>query len=306
MCRSFSRALVVVASTLGAVTVASTVQAEEPSQAVPATAAAEPPALGHAVFEVDPVADGAVIAVSFGFSGLLSLIISTGELRPQQISPSFQRSQLLAIDRGAISQTVDSNADTYSTVGLGVALGYAALDTVLSGVREHDVHSALVDGIMYAEALAVTGATTNLAKVAVRRPRPKVYMDAEAHKGDPTYSNADTDSSLSFYSGHAATTAAVGATATYLAFVRSPNSARPWITLALAVGLSAFVSIERVRAGAHFPTDVIAGTIAGASIGVIVPHLHRRADVEQRHVWVGFTPADGGAQGGTMSLSGLF
>jgi hypothetical protein len=38
--------------------------------------------------------------------------------------------------------------------------------------------------------------------------------------------------------------------------------------------LTAFVSYERVRAGAHFPTDVIAGSMAGGSIGVIVPHMH--------------------------------
>ncbi|MEK7331271.1 MAG: phosphatase PAP2 family protein, partial [Candidatus Eisenbacteria bacterium] len=49
-----------------------------------------------------------------------------------------------------------------------------------------------------------------------------------------------------------------------------------------AVALTTFVCIERVRAGAHFPSDVISGAIAGAGVGVIVPHLHRSADVKQR------------------------
>jgi hypothetical protein len=39
---------------------------------------------------------------------------------------------------------------------------------------------------------------------------------------------------------------------------------------------------ERVRAGEHFPTDVIAGSIAGAGIGLVVPHLHRTEDIKQR------------------------
>lgn len=267
---------------------------------------AEPPPPGRTTFDADPIADGAVVLVSVGFAGVLDLINGTGEIRPQQISPNFQTSQLLGIDRGAISQTIDSNASTYSNIGLGVAIGYAVLDPILTGVREHDVQSALVDGIMYAESLSLTYAMTNLAKVAVRRPRPIAYIEAEAHKGDPNFTNTSTDSSLSFFSGHAAITAAVGATATYLAFARSPKSVRPWITLIAAAGLSTFVSIERVRAGAHFPTDVIAGSIAGAGIGVVVPHLHRTEDIKQRRMWVGFAPAERGAQGGVMNVSGFW
>ncbi len=158
---------------------------------------------------------------------------------------------------------------------------------------------------MYAESIAVSHALTNITKLAVRRPRPKAYLDAEAHAGDPNYTNADTDSSLSFYSGHAAMVAAIGATATYLAFARSPHTVRPWITLFAATALSTFVSIERVRAGAHFPTDVIAGSIAGAGVGVLIPHLHRTAGIEQRRVWMAFSPAERG-QGGSLALSGSF
>jgi undecaprenyl-diphosphatase len=270
--------------------------------------AAEPRPEGRVTFDVDPVADGAIVAVSLGFAGVLDLINSTGEVRPQQIAPNFDRSKLISIDRGAVSQTPDPNASTYSNIGLFAALSYSVIDPVLSGFRESSVQTGLVDGIMYAESLSLTFALTNLVKMAVRRPRPQAYIDAEAHKNDPNYSNSVTDSSLSFFSGHAAEVAAVGATATYLAFARSPHSARPWITLILATGLSTFVSIERVRSGAHFPTDVIAGTIAGAGIGVIVPHLHRTGDIKQRRVWVGYAPVDRseGAQGGTLQLSGYF
>ena len=113
---------------------------------------------------------------------------------------------------------------------------------------------------------------------------------------------ASTDLGLSFFSGHAAGVAAIGATATYLAFVRSPYTPRPWITLGVATALTAFVSYERVRAGQHFPTDVIAGSMAGAAIGVLVPHLHRHKQ-EPPPVWVGVSPASGG---GTLSVAGSF
>jgi undecaprenyl-diphosphatase len=66
--------------------------------------------------------------------------------------------------------------------------------------------------------------------------------------------------------------------------------------------------VERVRSGKHFPTDVIAGTIAGAGIGAVVPHLHRTDDIKQRRIWVGFAPTNTreGGQGGLLSVSGFW
>jgi undecaprenyl-diphosphatase len=121
---------------------------------------------------------------------------------------------------------------------------------------------------------------------------------------------SSTDLQLSFFSGHASATAAVSATASYLAFARSGwRSRRSWITLAAGTLLTAFVSYERVRAGQHFPTDVIMGSIAGASIGVLVPHLHRRPldhdpELEAAPVMIGYAPAPGG--GGAMTAQWRF
>jgi membrane-associated phospholipid phosphatase len=264
--------------------------------------------LDRARFHVDPIADTGLIGLSFGFAMVLELIGSTGEIRPQQIAPNFDRHSLIGIDRGSVTGTPDTSAGTRSTIGLGAAVAFGFIDPVLSGFREKSVQTGLVDGMLYAESMSLTFALTDMVKIAVRRPRPRAYIDAEAHKNDPTYSNPNTDSALSFFSGHASLTAAVGATATYLAFTRSPHTARPWITLAVATGVATFVSIERVRAGDHFPTDVIAGAVAGAGIGIIVPHLHRVEELEQRRVWIGFTPASGEtwSRGGTLSLSGIF
>jgi membrane-associated phospholipid phosphatase len=273
----------------------------EPKAALPASA-------GRTTFDIDPVADTAMIGVSLGFAGTLELINSTGEIRPQQIEKGFDNSKLIAIDRPAVTQTPDPKAGGYSTIGLGAAVAFAFIDPVLSGYRENSVQTGLADAFMYGESMSFAFAMTNMVKMAVRRPRPIAYIDADAHKDDPNYSNASTDSALSFFSGHAAITASVGATATYLAFSRSPHTARPWITLVAAVGLSTFVSIERVRAGAHFPTDVIAGSIVGAGIGVAVPHLHRTEDIKQRRVWVGFAPTNErqGERGGMLNVTGIF
>jgi membrane-associated phospholipid phosphatase len=253
---------------------------------------------------VDPIADGAMIVGTAAFAGVLNLIIGTGEVRPQQISPTFELSSLLAIDRGAISQAVDPNARFYSNIGQAAAVGYAILDPILSGMREHSVWTGIVDAVIYAEAMTMTWGVTNLAKIAVRRPRPRAYIDARANAGNLDYSTADTDSSLSFFSGHASLTASVASTATYLAFARSPGTVRPWLTLGAGTLLTTFVAVERVRSGAHFPTDVIAGALAGAGMGVLVAHYHRNEDAEPRRVWVGFAPE--GSGGGRVHVGGVF
>jgi membrane-associated phospholipid phosphatase len=264
---------------------------------------------GRTTFQSDPIADGCIILVSLGSAGVLELINSTGEIKPQQIDRNFDRNNLIFIDRGAVKSTYDSSAASLSNLGLGLAGTFAVVDPILSGVRERNVQTGIVDAIMYSETVSLTMALTNIVKMAVRRPRPIAYAEREAHRDDPDYSNTSTDSSLSFFSGHSSMTGAIGATATYLAFARSPGKLRPWLTFALAAGVATFTSVERVQAGRHFPTDVIAGTFAGAGIGVVVPHLHRTEDVQQRPVWVGFNPAsdrERGVQGGVLTLNGLF
>jgi len=257
-------------------------------------------------FTADPVGDGGVIVIAATFGILSTAILGTDEIRPQQIRPDFQASSLLAIDRGAIRQTPSGTAGTLSNIGLYSAMGYALFDTVLDGFREGR-SAALVDAIMYTEAFLVTQGLTNVAKVAFRRPRPKAYIEREAYLragGDPaTYDNSVLDSSLSFVSGHASQTAALASAATYIAFSRSPRTPRPWLTLAAGLAVTSFVGYNRVRAGAHFPTDVIAGAAVGAGVGALVVHLHREDAVKQRPVWIGVAPLLDGAM---ASASGLF
>jgi undecaprenyl-diphosphatase len=218
---------------------------------------------------------------------MLSLVLSTGEIKPTAPQSS---SVLLSFDRLAVTQHIDPNAGLYSTIGLGAAIGYAVLDPFLSAQRD-GWDAFAVDAVLYAETISITETLTDITKIAVRRPRPIDYINCAAKNSNCT----DTDLQLSFFSGHSSTVGAIGATATYLAFQRGGSrSVRAWTTLFTSFTLTTFVSIERVRAGEHFPTDVIAGSFAGAMVGVLVPHLHRHAE-EAPPVWIGFVPANGGA-----------
>jgi undecaprenyl-diphosphatase len=255
-------------------------------------------------FTVDYVTDGLIVGVGLGFSTALTLLLDSGEITATPPGPT---SNLLPWDRAALSAAFDPNAQTYSDIGLYSAVGFAVVDPAFSGFRDGWAIGA-VEALMYAQTITLTLVATDITKIAVRRPRPEAYVECPYDTASDSYSTkpgclTGTNSVLSFFSGHASTVAAIGATATYLAFVRDPHTARPWITLGAAIALASFVSYERVNSGQHFPTDVAIGSMTGAAIGVLVPHLHRDRQ-EASTVRVGATPVRGG--GGILTLSGMF
>jgi undecaprenyl-diphosphatase len=285
-------------------------------QATPAPLAPTPTVHEQrALFIADPVVDGSILALGGGWAILSSMIIGTGEIRPQQISPTFDTKNLLPLDRDAVNQTPDTHAALYSNIGLGVAIGYSALDPIFSGIREKSARTGLVDGMIYLEAIAVTAGVTNLSKLAVRRPRPIAYIEFNAcKKANPGKSdqqltvicdNTSTDSSLSFVSGHASTAGTITGVATYLAFARSPHSWRPWVTMFVGTAVTTFVSFERVRAGDHFPTDVLAGSFGGLGVGILTAHLHRDDSTKVKPLWIGWNESPT-KSGGALTLNGAF
>src|SRR5271165_3009630 len=148
----------------------------------PSTAHADEPAWQiDQHFKIDPVTDIVLTGGAAGAAGITDLILSTGEIRPQPlpVSPTTMKvdiSNLLPIDRGAVTQTIDPHASTYSDIGLYAALGFAVLDPILSGVRD-GWDAGLVDAVMYAESLSLTLFVTDVTKIAVRRPRPLDYSN---------------------------------------------------------------------------------------------------------------------------------
>ena len=128
--------------------------------------------------------------------------------------------------------------------------------------------------IYYGETVFITAGVTYLTKGVMLRVRPLVYNEdfslAEKQK---------TGARHSFFSGHTSLTAA---SCFFTAKVFSdyfPDSRFKPYVWAGAIILPAATGYFRVDAGKHFPTDVIAGYVVGATIGFLVPQLHKKVKI---------------------------
>ncbi|MDX2286031.1 MAG: phosphatase PAP2 family protein [Bacteroidia bacterium] len=115
---------------------------------------------------------------------------------------------------------------------------------------------------------------THLVKSAARRPRPYAYQTGPLPGLAEAQASADTR--LSFFSGHTSFTATASFCAASMFDDLCPKSpARPWVWAGAAV-VPAVAGFLRVRAGKHYPSDVVAGYAAGALIGWLTPRWYRR------------------------------
>ncbi|MEL6671909.1 MAG: phosphatase PAP2 family protein [Bacteroidota bacterium] len=170
--------------------------------------------------------------------------------------PRFDR---IAID---LRSSTASEASDYT--------GYLAWGLMLStyafkGVRkEWKIHT-----VMLWESLMVTETFTSLTKSLIRRPRPYVYQPDR-----PVESKQRPNDRHSFISGHTSSSAAAGFYFAQIFHDHFPDSKWRIPVWILGAGVPAVTGFLRVRAGKHFPSDVIAGYLVGGLVGMAVPRLH--------------------------------
>jgi membrane-associated phospholipid phosphatase len=216
------------------------------------------------------------------------------------------RREINALDRTVLGKQ-NAAARTVSDVGLFslIALPFALDlgDALIQRSRDRSPTRARhlrgwgTDVVVLLETFAVTYASTNIVKFAVRRPRPYSY-DADSVVADPT----ENDARLSFFSGHASMAFAMATSYASLFQARHPRSR--WVAPVWVIGMSlaSVTAVARVEAGKHFWTDVIVGAVAGTGIGLVVPALHR-SRVLGEHIGLGLAPTRGGS---SLLLQGRF
>ena len=146
-------------------------------------------------------------------------------------------------------------------------------------------------GLLYLEAMAITGTVYTSTAMIVNRFRPYAY-----NPNVPMGTRTSGGSRNSFPSGHPA----VVATSTFfMAKVYSdyhPEMKNKWILYGVAGGASLATGILRIQAGQHFITDVMTGIPLGVLSGILVPHFHKRKQFQNYTVMPYY---QGGARGFT-------
>lgn len=188
-------------------------------------------------------------------------------------------SQLQTVDINALDRSTvrfySSTADQWSNVLL---TGSQLTPLLLLGKEDtrKDFGKLM---ILYGEAAAINFGFTYLAKSVFRRGRPFVY-----NEGVSVDMKLTRNARSSFFSGHTSVSAMNTFFAATVFSEYYPES--PWkpIVWGAAVLVPAMTAYNRVKAGKHFPTDVIAGYLVGGGIGVLIPHLHKRKVGTERNV----------------------
>lgn len=142
--------------------------------------------------------------------------------------------------------------------------------------------------VLYSEAASINLGLTVITKSLTGRYRPYVY-NPKVSEELKLSRNAKT----SFFSGHASMTALNSFFAAKVFSDYYPESKwKPvvWGAAAVIPGITGYL---RVEAGKHFPTDVLTGYAVGASLGILIPHLHRNRMFrnENLNMSVGFNSA---------------
>ena len=197
---------------------------------------------------------------------------------------SLDRSAVPAFDRRSLHIDLSEHLEARhkSDIVLGTSLFAPFLPTLDKRVR--DEWGPLL--LLYPEALLISVSAQTWTAIGVGRYRPIAYI-LEASLSQ----RMDAANRNSFFSGHTTSTA----TATFF-MARVMGDLHPelggkrWLLHAGAAVPPALAGRYRIRAGKHFPSDVITGSVFGAAVGTLVPELHRRKEVQDLSILPRFSP----------------
>ncbi|MEL6924223.1 MAG: phosphatase PAP2 family protein [Bacteroidota bacterium] len=201
--------------------------------------------------------------------GLLGAGSWIGNKTVQPLSESeifaLRRSSVIAFDRGA-TFNLSGAARTASDHTLNASFIMPMLFLIPRRSRSEFGRIAL----LYSEVFFINLGGTNLMKRSTRRLRPFVYNELASIESKQT-----KDARYAFFSGHTSATAANTFFAARVFSDYYPDSKWKPLVWTVAVALPAATGYFRVKAGKHFPTDVIAGGAFGAAVGWLIPQLHK-------------------------------
>lgn len=183
---------------------------------------------------------------------------------------ALDKNDIWAFDRRAVEQSYPAPSNIYTISDAGLWISYL-LPSLL--FFDDEIRKSWLDvTLLYFETQAIN---LNIyvwgGPVFTTRIRPIVYY--EETSWEYKLGKETTDS---FFSGHISM--AAGASF-FMAKVYSDYhpelGEKKWLLYGAALIPPAFVGYYRYRGFMHFPTDILLGAAVGATVGILVPHLHK-------------------------------
>jgi len=227
--------------------------------------------ISQPVYKIRPWIDIPVTLIGDGLSLNGMRIIYGRDTIPQ--------SEILTLDKNNINRFDRPIANNYSEKAKSASdlFFYGSMPLPLLLLIDPAIRKdGLKVGLLYLQAMGVTGTIYTTSAMLANRYRPYTY-NTEL----PISTRQRGGARNSFFAGHPA----VVATSTFfMAKVYSdyhPNMKHKWILFGLAGTITATTGYLRLKAGQHFTTDVITGMLLGTASGILIPHIHKNKNLQR-------------------------
>lgn len=201
-----------------------------------------------------------------GAAGVTASILLRNKREPLSLEDigTLNVDDILAIDgrAGNYGEGATTTSDVLVISSFATPLALLAFDETRS--------DAGTLGLILLETVMLNEALTGITKALIKRPRPYTY-----NRNAPEAVRTSRENTFSFFSGHTSHSAAVSF---FTAKTISDYVDRPGVRAVAWTGaflLPAATGVFRYKAGKHFPSDVIVGYLVGATVGFVVPHIHK-------------------------------
>ncbi len=225
------------------------------------------------VYHVNPWVSGGIALVG-GYTN----IIGIPKVKDKPLLSEEELGRLVSdgvgwLDRSGLRQNVHRREQAHRVSDF-LMYGTASLPFLL--VLDKKIRPDYLDvSLMYLETVAITSnlyTYSPLGPTFIDRYRPLAF-----YEDVPLSERQAGNQRNSFYSGHVATTAMGAFFTAKVLYDHHPEwGRRRWWLFGAATVPTAFAGLLRLRALKHFPTDLVAGGLIGAGMGVLIPEIHRR------------------------------
>lgn len=222
------------------------------------------------IYKVNPWIDGAITLAATGTNALgMRMVDQKAPLDSTDIM-LLDANDINAFDRSATRQDASYMYQAWKISDYGMR-GSFLLPLLL--MLDRDIRQDWAPVLLlFLQSEAVVGNLFSWgAAIHIDRVRPLVYHPDVSYE-DKTFKRNKN----SFYSGHTSTSATASFFVAKVYCDYHPELGnKKYLFYGLALIPPVFTGFYRYKGMKHFPTDVLTGLAVGASVGILIPHLHK-------------------------------